>query len=225
MNIRLFHGSNKIIDTPQFGFGKKYNDYGLGFYCTEDMDMAKEWAVQIDKDGIVNAYDMDLSGLSVLDLNSEDYCILEWLEILLENRRFDIHTDFGNEAVKYLKDNFRTDYESYDLIKGYRADDSYFSFAQDFINNNISISTLKKAMLLGGLGEQIVLKSSRAFERINFSESFNVETKIWFPKKEQRDRLARKEYREMQQKPWKKGELYMMQILDMEIKKDDARLR
>lgn len=223
--IKLFHGSKKIIDRPQFGYGKKHNDYGLGFYCTEDMNMAKEWAVQADIDGVVNSYNIDMSHLNVLDLNSEEYCILEWLVILLKNRRFDIQSDFGEEAISYLTENFSVDYEEYDIIKGYRADDSYFSFAQDFINNNISLSTLKSAMKLGKLGEQIVLKSKKAFESIQFEESIYVDSSVWFPKKELRDKKARNEYHELRQRPWKRGEIYMMQILDMEIKRDDVCLR
>ena len=49
----------------------------------------------------------------------------------------------------------------YDVIIGYRADDSYFSFAKDFINNTISVEQLAEAMRLGELGIQIVLKSER----------------------------------------------------------------
>lgn len=223
--MRLLHGSNRIIKEPQFGYGKKYNDYGLGFYCTENIEMANEWSVEADRDGIVNVYNLDLDNLTVLDLTNKDYNILEWLEILLENRTFDIQTDFGYESINYIRENFKPEYETFDVIKGYRADDSYFSFAQDFLNNNISLNTLKKAMQLGGLGEQIVLKSQKSFENIQFVESINVESKIWFPRKEQRDKKARNDYRELRQKPWKKGEIYIMQILDMEIKRDDARLR
>ncbi len=223
--MKIYHGSNKIVDKPQYGFGKKNNDYGLGFYCTKELDMAKEWAVKVNLDGVANAYELNMNGLSVLDLNSEEYYILDWLAILLKNRTFDIQSDFGKEAKDYLIENFNVDYESYDVIKGYRADDSYFSFAQDFLNNSISINTLKNAMLLGKLGEQIVLKSPKAFSQIEFEESINVDSSIWFPKKEARDKKARRYYSESRNKPWKKGEIYMMQVLDLEIKRDDARLR
>ena len=225
MKINIYHGSHNLIEKPRFGYGKKNNDYGLGFYCTENIDMAKEWAVDSDIDGIANSYSLDMDGLTLLDLNSDDYCILEWLVILLKNRRFDIQSDFGKEAIDYLYKFFSVDYTVYDLIKGYRADDSYFSFAQDFLNNTISINTLKRAMMLGRMGEQIVLKSSNAFDHLEFQESSLAESKIWFPQKEKRDKKARNDYYELRQMPWKKGEIYMMQILDMEIKKDDARLR
>ncbi len=217
----LYHGSEKIIEKPQFGYGKPNNDYGLGFYCTKDYDLAGEWAVTLDRDGYVNEYSLTMDGLSVLDLNCSDYCILDWLEILLENRRFDIQSDFGREAQRYLKENYRVDYRSFDIIKGYRADDSYFSFAQDFLNNAISFGTLKKALELGGLGEQTVLISEKAFGRIDFVKYHKAEAQSYYPLKENRDNRARSEYRDLRNEPWKKGELYIMQIIDKEIKRDD----
>ena len=33
--LTIYHGSPEIIEKPQFGKGKTYNDYGRGFYCTE----------------------------------------------------------------------------------------------------------------------------------------------------------------------------------------------
>ena len=50
MKKQLFHGSDHIIETPIYGVGKKHNDYGQGFYCTEDIALAKEWAVSEEKD-------------------------------------------------------------------------------------------------------------------------------------------------------------------------------
>lgn len=222
--MKLYHGSSKIIEKPVFGGGKPYNDYGPGFYCTEDYELAGEWAVSFERDGYINTYSVDLRGLSVLDLNSPEYCILDWLEILLENRRFDIQSDFGLEASEYLKKNFHTDYLNYDLIKGYRADDSYFSFAQDFLNNAISLSTLEKAMKLGNLGEQIVLKSKKSFARLVYEESSGAVAVNYFPQKEKRDKNAREDYRALRNKPWRKGEIYMMQILEKELKRDDIRI-
>lgn len=222
--MKLYHGSDKIIEKPVFGGGKPYNDYGPGFYCTDDYELAGEWAVSFERDGYINTYSIDLRGLSVLDLNSPDYCILDWLEILLENRRFDIQSDFGMEASEYLKKNFHTDHLNCDLIKGYRADDSYFSFAQDFLNNTISLSTLERAMKLGNLGEQIVLKSKKSFTRIVYEKSSRAGAMNYFPKKEKRDKNAREDYRSLCGKPWRKGEIYMMQILERELKRDDIRV-
>lgn len=41
--VILYHGSPDVIKKPVFGKGKVYNDYGFGFYCTEHLELAKEW--------------------------------------------------------------------------------------------------------------------------------------------------------------------------------------
>ena len=42
-----------------YGQGKVYNDYGQGFYCTESLELAKEWSCAEREDGYVNQYEMD----------------------------------------------------------------------------------------------------------------------------------------------------------------------
>ena len=44
MGTILYHGSEYLIENPQFGKGSLHNDYGRGFYCTENIELAKEWA-------------------------------------------------------------------------------------------------------------------------------------------------------------------------------------
>ena len=87
---QLYHGTAKIIEQPLFGYGKPYNDYGLGFYCTDSLDMAKEWGVGKNTDGYANCYELNCANLQILDLNDEKYCILHWLALLLQNREFDV---------------------------------------------------------------------------------------------------------------------------------------
>ena len=79
----LYHGSPEIIQTPVFGKGKSYNDYGRGFYCTEHLELAKEWACTENTDGYANKYEIDTKGLSVLNLSSDEYTILHWLALLI----------------------------------------------------------------------------------------------------------------------------------------------
>lgn len=222
---QLYHGSIQVIEQPLFGYGKPYNDYGLGFYCTDNIEMAKEWGVGKDKNGYANCYEIELDGLRVLNLNTTEYSILHWLTILLENREFDMPSALALEAKEYLFANFSIDYESYDLIVGYRADDSYFSFAQDFINGTISYRQLNHAMYLGKLGQQFVLKSKNAFERIKFTGCEIAEKEIWFEKKKNRDKDARNAYFNIERNKRQKGDLYITHILDEEMKPNDPRLR
>ena len=46
--IDIYHGSVNVVDKPVFGEGKLFNDYGRGFYCTEHIELAKEWACAAD---------------------------------------------------------------------------------------------------------------------------------------------------------------------------------
>ena len=164
----IYHGSQYIIEKPEFGKGAAQNDYGRVFYCTESIELAKEWACAKDTNGYANQYELDATGLKILNLNASEYSILNWLAILTKNRTYWQNASIAEEAKKYLQQHFLIDISAYDIIIGYRAEDSYFSFAQDFVANTISLKKLSEAMYLGKLGEQIVLKSEAAFKNIRF---------------------------------------------------------
>ena len=180
----LYHGSPEIIKTPIFGKGKSYNDYGRGFYCTEHLELAKEWACTENTDGYANKYEIDIEGLKVLNLNSKEYNILHWLALLINNRIFASTSVLMDDAKRYILSNFLIDISSYDIVIGYRADDSYFSFAKDFLSNAISLEKLREAMTLGELGEQVFIKSKEAFKRIKFIKEEKVDSKIYYVKKD-----------------------------------------
>ena len=98
----------------------------------------------------------------------------DYLAVLLQNRIFPITSLLARDAKAYLLKAFAVDYADYDALYGYRADDSYFSFAQDFLNGTISLEKLNEAMHLGKYGMQYVLKSKRAFERLEFVDAASV---------------------------------------------------
>ena len=218
----LYHGSERIIEKPVFMGGRPNNDYGYGFYCTEYPDLAREWSVSEGRSGYLNCYELDDKGLRLLDLN--DHTVMNWLAILLANRTFTVDAPLAYEAKKYILKEFMIDYEGFDLIKGYRADDSYFSFARDFISGVISYEQLSEAMMLGDLGNQIVLKSEESFKRIKWLSAEEVSKDVWFPKREIRDRKAREKYYSMDKIKYVKGALYVTRVLDEEIKNNDERL-
>lgn len=173
------------------------------------------------KRGYANEYEIDCDGLTLLDLNTKEYCILHWLAILLENREFDIPSALAAEAKEYIKENFSVHYESYDIIIGYRADDSYFSFAQDFINGIISYRQLSNAMHLGKLGQQFVLKSKEAFAKLQFIGYETAKSSVWYSKKATRDQSARREYFDVERNKRHKGDIYIGQIIDEEMTIND----
>lgn len=222
---KLYHGSSDVIERPRFGYGKPYNDYGLGFYCTESLELAKEWGVSLERSGYANCYELECDGLQILDLNRSEFCILHWLSVLLENREFDVPSGLALEAKEYILTNFAVNYKDCDAIIGYRADDSYFSFAQDFINGTISYRQLNSAMHLGKLGQQFVLKSQGAFDCIRFTGFEVASSEEWYGKKMLRDKSARREYFSVERGRRQRGDLYITQIMDEEMRADDPRLR
>ncbi len=224
--MTLYHGSKDIIRKPEYGKGKLHNDYGRGFYCTEYVDLAKEWACGDDYGGYANRYELELTGLDILDLNSEDYCILHWISVLLNNRKMTLETDLSIAAKKYILENFPVDTASCDIIKGYRADDSYFSFARDFLQNTISVRRLAQVMRLGNLGNQIVLTSEKAFSQISFAGYEEAPQEIYFPLRKRRDELARAEYFSDRSGDFlNSDELFILDILRNGVKADDPRLQ
>lgn len=221
----VFHGSEYIVEKPVFRGGKKSNDYGYGFYTTESLDLAKEWACAKNTDGYANRYELAMEGLTVLNLNSPEYSILNWLAVLTHYRSYWQNGSIAEEAKKYLQEHFFVDPEAYDIIIGYRADDSYFSFAQDFVAGTISLQKLSEAMRLGKLGEQIVLKSERAYTKIHFQGAAFAEAQRWYDKKSVRDREARRAYRRSKGTADGIVDLYMLDIMREGITSGDSRLR
>lgn len=222
---RIYHGSSRIIKQPVFGTGNQHNDYGLGFYCTEQLELALEWAVDWDRNGFANAYDIETEGLDILNLNDGTHDELQWLAILLENRTFDTASALASEAREYILQHFLPNYRNRDIIVGYRADDSYFAFAQDFISGGISYRRLCRAMRLGKLGEQVVVVSQAAFSRLVYVESVPADSTRWLESKTSRDQAARHEYLDTERHRRQKGDLFVQQIIDEEMIPGDPRLR
>ena len=221
----VFHGSDHIVEHPVLNGGKRSNDYGSGFYTTESLELAKEWACAKNTDGFANRYELNLKELSILNLNAPEYNILNWLALLTRYRIYWQTGSIAEEAKNYLQEHFFLDPAPYDIIIGYRADDSSFSFAQDFVAGTISLKKLSEAMRLGRLGEQIVLKSQKAYDQIRFLDVEPADAKIYYERKAMRDREARREYRKTKGAADSLSELYMLDIMREGITNGDPRLR
>ena len=224
MHQVIYHGSRIMVERPAFGVGNPHNDYGLGFYCTSELDLAKEWACTEENSGFANQYEFDLSGLSLLRLSSGDFHLLNWLALLLNNRKFRVSNDVAGEGREYLLSHYLPDASRFDVIIGYQANDSYFSFANAFLNGVLSLEQLGVAMRLGALGEQIVLKSKVSFERIRFVGSEIADKYVYYPRKNARDKEARAAYKRERSTQRTLEAVYILDILRERWKKDDPRI-
>lgn len=166
----LYHGSPNIIEKPVFGYGNPNNDYGLGFYCCSNLELAKQWGSRRNGNGFANIYHIRDDRLSILDLTSkESDSVLVWMALLMKNRTVaqGLAKQYSRE-LNYLFENYLIDTKQYDVIIGYRADDAYFKFPESFVRSQITISTLQEIYKAGNLGKQYVLISKRAFGLLKF---------------------------------------------------------
>lgn len=161
--------------------------------------------------------------MTILNLDGGDYHILNWLAILLENRTFRMNSDLMLQGKDYIRSVFLPDYQEADVIIGYRADDSYFSFANAFLNNALSLERLQQAMVLGKLGEQIAVRSQKAFEKLRFVSAEHVDRTVYYLKKRMRDEKARFDFFSMRQSVGKGT--YLMDIIRQQWRNEDERIQ
>ena len=222
----LYHGSTDIIGRPVFGRGKRTNDYGLGFYCTESQDLAKEWACGNGSSGYANEYHLNMENLSVLDINSLDHHVLRWTAILLDNRDVQLSTQMALAAKDFLLNHYLVDISRFDVIRGYRADDSFFDMMNDFINGSISYEVYRQALHLGNLGEQIVLKSKRAFDLLEPAGYSMADAETYYIHHRKRNDDAQKIYLELQRKHGlSENNVIISDIIRGTVTEDDPRIQ
>lgn len=196
--IVLYHGTPNKEVIPAFGLGDEKHDYGKGFYLTEDIELAKEWAVcrPTATNGWVHKYTLDIEGLKILDF--EQKSVLAWLAELMEHRAAADSKRYRVLSEKFIK-KYGIDTDAYDVIKGWRANASYFYIAKEFVRDNIDVDILEKLLFLGGLGIQYCIKSEKAYSRLKEeTDSLLVVNYDEFNEKyNKRDVEARKNMREL----------------------------
>ena len=196
--ITLFHGTPSRIVMPTYGLGEKKHDYGMGFYLTDNLNLAKEWAVckPNDENGWVHQYELDTDQLKILDFQKKD--VLSWLAELMKHRDASDSKRYRVLSKKFIE-KYGIDTEGYDVIKGWRANASYFYIAKEFVRDNIDIDILEELLSLGGLGIQYCIKTEKAYANLREIESdlLQVEYNEFNNKYNQRDIEARKKMRNL----------------------------
>lgn len=185
--IPLYHGSSEPEFTPTFGVGRNTHDYGSGFYTTLSLELAREWATSMNNaDGYVHKYLLDTSELSILNLNAlleaqdtgsinDTHLLcgqgryhkeLTWLAILAKHRFTAQSKRYAINKDKLINAYYDKAIEDFDVIIGYRADDSYFKFAKAVIAEDADVGLLGELLHAGNLGHQVFIQSERAFSKL-----------------------------------------------------------
>lgn len=196
--IILYHGTPDKIVTPTYGLGDDKHDYGRGFYLSEDIELAKEWAVcrPNETNGWVHKYELQTRGLKILDFQEKD--VLAWLAELMKHRNADDSKRYRVLSVKFIE-KYGIDTSEYDIIKGWRANASYFYIAKEFVRDNIDLDILEDLLSLGGLGIQYCIKTEKAYSKLKEIPEglIPVDYEEFNAKYNERDAAARKNMREL----------------------------
>ncbi len=196
--LTLFHGTSDKNVIPTYGLGEEKHDYGMGFYLTANIELAKEWAVCKPDvtNGWVHQYELETDELKILDFQGES--VLSWLAELMKHRDASDSKRYRMLAEKFI-DKYGIDTSGYDVIKGWRANASYFYIAKEFVRDNIDIDILEELLSLGGLGIQYCIKSELAYSKLHEVEEkmLKVDYVEFREKYNQRDISARQKMREL----------------------------
>ncbi len=196
--IILYHGTPDRMVTPTYGRGNDKHDYGRGFYLTESVELAREWAVcrPDDTNGWVHKFELDCDGLKILDFQERD--VLVWLAELMKHRDAADSKRYRMLAARFIAE-YGTDTDKYDVIKGWRANASYFYIAKEFVRDNIDIDIFEELLSLGGLGIQYCIKSEPAYSKLREIREglLSVDYSEFNDKYNQRDVSARENMRHL----------------------------
>ena len=178
--MNIYHGCKTIIKKPIVKGSNSLNDYGPSFYLTTDLFAAKSWACRNDSLGVVNKYRIEsrsFNNLKILDLTDKSiYSVLNWLAILMHFRELDSSFKRNNKLVLEWLSKYYMDVDQYDVVIGYRADDSYFRFPIRFISNDLAFEDLENVFISGHLGIQYAFMSKRAISLLKFVEAVDCES-------------------------------------------------
>ena len=217
----IHHGSPIAVVKPLYEKCKDTNDYGRGFYCTEDIELAKEWACKDLGGGFVNTYELPEADLKILDLR--DAGLLPWIAVLLSNRIVRYSSPVEKRVAEFVINHYAPSIDGYDVIIGYRADDSYFSYTRAFLSNTITLEQLGTAIKLGSLGTQICLKSARSFDVIKHLNAERVDGDIYYPRRMNRDNKAREDYYKLLEEEIEGG-IFARDIIEGRVNVDELRV-
>lgn len=196
--IVLFHGSPNRQIKPTYGLGEDKHDYGKGFYLTDNVELAREWAVcrPDQSNGWVHKYELETSGLKILDFQNEN--ILSWIAELMKHRDAANSKRYRMLSQKFI-DKYGINTQKYDVVKGWRANASYFYITKAFVRDEIDIEILEELLSLGDLGMQYCIKSEKAYARLceNECDLMQVAFGIFHEKYNARDAAARKRMKEL----------------------------
>ncbi len=148
----LYHGSNQIVEFPEIRTAKYNKDFYFGFYCTIFPEQASRWATRYTGTGFVNEY-VYTPNDSLIILTFPEMSE-EWLDFIASCR-------LGNP-------------HDYDIVEGPMANDTIFSYVQDFVDGKITRAAFWELAKFKKPTHQISFHTAKALSTIKFLKGYEV---------------------------------------------------
>lgn len=155
--MKLFHGSNVVVQTPKILSGLRALDFGAGFYLTSSRLQAQKWAGAVARrrgteEGIVNSYTLDDNFHLVLRVLEFPTANADWLDFVVQNRKGQIVS-------------------SYDLVVGPVANDSTLPVIDDYMDGKYDKEEAVKRLMPQKLTDQYAFLTEKAIQFLRFEGS------------------------------------------------------
>lgn len=154
--MKLYHGSDIIVDEPKIFEANRPLDFGGGFYLTTDKEQARKWAKRVAVKNnsdlcFVGTYDFDLEeARKTLKILQFDNATEEWLNFVCLNR-------CGKGYENY-----------YDIVIGPVADDRVYSVVVRFENGEYELEEALKRLKVEKLCDQVLFHTDKSLRYLRF---------------------------------------------------------
>lgn len=153
-DIKLFHGSNCIINKPSLEYSRDNLDFGKGFYVTSLLGQAISYSLKFREKAVVNMYQFDYSKeLKIKDLREN---IDLWLDFVVANRTSNI----GDIA--------------HDLVIGPVADDKVYRTVELYMKGIYNRKRAIQELYYTKPNNQICFLTEKAIDALQFIDKISI---------------------------------------------------
>lgn len=153
--MKLYHGSNQAVKIIDIAKGRRFKDFGQGFYATHLRKQAEEWSQRIVErykgSPIVSEFEFDLEGALNSDLKIKIFeeANREWALFVMANR---------NETHEFHHD--------YDIVIGPVADDRMAKLFGLYEMEVIDLDAVVAGLIYKDLNSQYFFGTQKSLEFI-----------------------------------------------------------
>ena len=156
--MKLYHGSNMVVEKPEVNAGRRALDFGVGFYLTSNREQAERWARAVARrrqsgDAILNCFEVDEGNFGLLKVLEFSGPNSDWLDFVVSNRK---------GASERL---------AFDLVIGPVANDSTMPVIDDYMDGRYTKEEAIVRLLPQKLTDQYVFVSEKSLSILVFKGS------------------------------------------------------